>query len=196
MIGLHKLMKNDTLGTAEVYRTLIRLASAAAIAGGLLVSTPCSFASARSTALANDFEFFCMRGKPTYESLEEAAVALKLQPKKELARDMGNGNRIRSKSWTVGDNTGAYELVTSDAVNGDVSVESCGIGSADGLGGEVFADLQAHYNLGSAQASLSANGQVKTVVWTMESGEKVILTHATSGPGLYLTLIDKTKLGK
>jgi hypothetical protein len=107
-----------------------------------------SFASTRNTALANEFEFFCMRGKPTYESLEEAAVALKLHPKKDLARDMGNGNRIRSKSRTVGDNTGAYELVALDAVNGDVPVESCGIGSADGLGGEVFADLQAHYNLG------------------------------------------------
>lgn len=189
-------MRNDNHGLSATYCTLIHAALASALIGALGLGTASAVASGRSAALANDFKFFCMRGKTSYESLDAYAIALKLQTKKDLSRDMGNGNRVRSKSWIVGDDTGAYELVAGDAVNGNVHVESCGIGSADGAGEEMRADLTAQSDLGKAQESTSPDGRVKTVVWTLSSGEKLVLTHATAGPGFYLTLVDKNSRGQ
>jgi hypothetical protein len=159
-------MRSNNHGFCTGYCALIRAALASALIGALGLGTGSALASGRSAALANDFKFFCMRGKPCYEGLDAYANALKLQTKKDLSRDLGNGNRVRSKSWIVGDDIGAYELVAADAVNGNVLVESCGIGSADGAGEEMRAELTAHSDLGTAQESTSPDGRVKTVVWT------------------------------
>ncbi|WP_133300343.1 hypothetical protein [Paraburkholderia lacunae] len=190
-------MKNEDRDSSNIFSILLKRMSMATIllAGWVFVGAP-AYANGRNAALANDFKFFCMRGTPSYESLDAYASALKLPIKKDLSRDMGHRDRLRSRSWTVGSDTGPYELAAAEATQGDVKVETCGIGSADGNGNEIRADLTAHSNFGSSQDSVSPDGQIKTVVWTLSSGERIVLTHAITGPGFYLSHVEKSLRSK
>lgn len=189
-------MKNEDCDSLNIFSTVKRMSMATILlAGGVFAGAP-AYANGRSAALANDFMFFCMRGAPSYESLDAYATALKLPIKKDLSRDVGHGDRLRSRSWTVGSDTGPYELAAAEATQGDVNVETCGIGSADGNGDEIHADLTAHSNLGSSQDSVSPDGRIKTVAWTLSSGERIVLTHATTGPGFYLSRVEKSLRSK
>jgi len=160
-------------------------------AGGAFARAP-AYADGRSAALVNDFRFFCMRGTPSYESLDTYATAIKLPIKKDLSRDVGHGDYLRSRSWTVGSDTGPYELAAAEATQGNVKAETCGIGSADGNGDEIHADLSAHSNLGSSQDSVSPDGRIQTVAWTLSARERIVLTHSISGPGFYLIRVEKS----
>jgi hypothetical protein len=169
---------------------------ATAIGGGGFIGTTSAYASAKSVALANDFNFFCMRGSPTYESINAYAASLKLTTKQDLSSELGHGNRVRSRSWVVGDNTGPYELVAGEAVNGDVVAETCGIGSADGNGGEIYSEFNAHSRLGTPHESRSSDYRFETVVWVLSPNEKLLLRYAVTGPGFYLTRLIKSSRGR
>nr|WP_141661890.1 hypothetical protein [Burkholderia ambifaria] len=175
---------------------LIRMSMAVILVAEGVFGTTLAYANGRSAALVNDFKFFCMRGAPTYESLNAYATALKLPIKKDLSREMGHGDRLRSRSWTVGSNTGPYELAAAEATQGDVTAETCGIGSADGSGDKIYSELTAHSNLGKPHESSSPDGRIKSVVWTLSSGEKLVLTYASAGPGFYLSHVFKSPHAK
>jgi hypothetical protein len=185
-------MKVEKNASFSISSRLNWIISAAALIMGGFLGSELAHANDRSAALVSDFRFFCMRGTPTYESLDAYAIKLKLPIKKDLSRDMGHGDRLRSRSWTVGDTTGPYELVAAEAIHGDVMVETCGIGSADANGEDIHTDLTVRPHLGSSTDSVSSDGRVKTATWTLPSGESIVLTHAISGPGVYLTYVDKS----
>jgi hypothetical protein len=174
---------------------LVRMSTVMVLIGVSTLRHIIAEASDRSSALANDFMFFCMRGKASFDGLI-ATPPRSSCPSKRIYRATWGRETVFGRA------PGASEIALGDtsllaeAVNSAGTVETCGIGSADGIGDEIHAELTAHSNLGVSQESISPDGRIKMVTWTMLSGGRVVLTRAMIGPGLYLTLVDKTVQSK
>ena len=156
----------------------------------LTISQPV-VADGRTDALSDDFRFFCTVNAPNFDQLDQTAKSLNLKVKTDLRPALAPGRSARSKGWVVGDRTGGYELTAAEAVNGNKTISSCGIGAPDALGTEMLNDITEKMRLGKPDKEVVApNGQMKTLEWGVLMGSeqmRLTLFHAyPKGPGLFL----------
>jgi hypothetical protein len=152
-------------------------------------------AGQRSEDLVHSFEAFCMPGPPEFAAIDAKATDLKLPVRKDVLLPRHDGQFARSKSWLVSLDSGAHELVASEAQGPNSKVAACGIGAENADGEDMKQELTKTMKLGApARQTASADGTQRLTSWKYADDVTLLLADGTPMkiPGMYLTLIQQT----
>jgi hypothetical protein len=149
--------------------------------------------SARSTKLAERFNFFCLQSVPDFLSIAGRSSDLKLKVIEDRTIPAPDGEKFYQKNWLVQDPTGEFVLLSED-VKGPKHVIGCGIAAHDADGPELVLSLSKDERLGEPVSQGFDNPDAgKTVWWEVQFGSEtaqVMLAYDNKvQPGIVLNLI-------
>ncbi len=150
-----------------------------------------AYANERSAELVKSFPTFCIAAPLDFARLDAKATAMKFPVRKDVVAPQQGGKLARSKSWLVPLDSGAYELIATEARGPDGEVASCGIGAEDVDGEAVKQDLIQAMKLDAPlRQNATADGSQRVTTWKYADDTTLLLADGTPMkiPGIYLTL--------
>jgi hypothetical protein len=113
----------------------------------------------RNASLINSFQVLCALEPPTFDRIEQKALAMRLPVHQDVGLSRTSGIFAHSKTWIVTLTSGQHDLGVTEANGPGGHVISCGISAPDADGAAFRKELVSEMKLGQP---VNSRGSLRT----------------------------------
>jgi hypothetical protein len=108
----------------------------------------------RNASLINSFQLLCALAPPTFDRIEQEALAMELPVRQDVGHAQSSGMFAHSKTWIVTLKDGPHDLGVNEANGPTEHVITCGISAPDADGAALRKELVSEMKLGQPSSEM------------------------------------------